>query len=798
MGILFRYILREVLITSLIGTLLFTFVLFLRLIDPLMELLVRPGASSGQVFYLLALTLPEAVRLTTPIGVLVGVLVGLGRLSTDGEITAMRSAGIPGRRCARPVAVFALAGAALCAAMTLWVNPLAKREIQRISESLKISQATAEVQPRVFIERFSDAVVWVQDVIPGGGAAVRWKGVFLADMRAPSERGSFGGVNAAVDGPRVTVAEEAVVVPRPEQQRLQIHLPHASTYEQSYDPTQYHSFEFFDSDQVLEISSSRVVRAGRPFEQRSAAELWSFSGPPRDRTPAAIELHQRLALPFACLALPMVGISLAISSQRSTRSLGVIFSIVLVFIYYMTQLGGIALAERSLLPAAVGVWLANLMFGVVGAVLLAQLDRPNRRDITAAIAARARTAADFVRRLGGGASVRRLPLPVVTTGNGRPGRGAAPSPLPRSASLPVLPIIDRYVLRTFLFYFAVLVAAFVMIWCVFSFFELLTDMLTRNKLALFVPYIYYLTPFLVYKTAPLGVLVATLVSFGILAKHQELTAFKACGISLFRLSVPILVCSVGVSGLLFGLDHYYLPETNRKQDAIRDEIKGRPSRTFLRPDRQWTYGLKDRIFFHRFFDTSNRVLVEVNVFDFAPDRFALRRHIFAKRAVWNAAQHAWVLKEGWVREVRGSEVTHFEQFQSRSFPDLEEDPGYFLKEVRQHQQMNWPQLRSYILELAQSGFNTVRLQVELHRKLAFPLFAFVIAVLAIPFSFLADHRGALTGVALSIGLAIAYYAINALFEQLGRANQLTPMMAAWAPSVLFGLSGAYLFLRVRS
>ena len=112
--------------------------------------------------------------------------------------------------------------------------------------------------------------------------------------------------------------------------------------------------------------------------------------------------------------------------------------------------------------------------------------------------------------------------------------------------------------------------------------------------------------------------------------------------------------------------------------------------------------------------------------------------------------------------------------------------------------MNWRELRAYISDLTQSGFDTVRLQVQWHKKLAFPLFAVSMAVLAIPFSLVAGHRGALTGVALSIGLAIAYYAAIALFEQLGRAGQLSPAVAAWAPGAIFGLTGVYLFLRVRS
>jgi lipopolysaccharide export LptBFGC system permease protein LptF len=146
----------------------------------------------------------------------------------------------------------------------------------------------------------------------------------------------------------------------------------------------------------------------------------------------------------------------------------------------------------------------------------------------------------------------------------------------------------------------------------------------------------------------------------------------------------------------------------------------------------------------------------------------------------------------------GDRVPVFEAFESKTFPDVEEDAGYFMKEEKQHQQMNWEELRAYIQDLTQSGFDTIRLQVQLQKKLAFPLFAFVMAILAVPFSMLAGHRGALTGVVLGIGLAVCYYALNALFEQLGRASQLTPAIAAWSPSLIFGLCGTYLFTRVRS
>jgi LPS export ABC transporter permease LptG len=649
------------------------------------------------------------------------------------------------------------------------------------------------VPPRVFIEEFPNRVLYVRDVVPG--PVVHWKGVFLADMRAPEQRGSPTGGAGAVDGPRITIAPEAVVVPRAEQGRLQLTLPSAAVYEESFDPTQYHTGSYEQGDEALETRPAGLSGRARPYDWMDTPSLINAANTDDDPVTALIELHQRFAFPLACLILPMVGIPLSISTQRAGKSVGIVLSLLLSFLYWMIMIGGVALAKEQVLPVWPAIWMANLSFAAAGLFMLGQLDAPNRHDFAAAIFGPLRSWVTRLRSNGDGRPAAASNGAGRKTGRGRRNQAADAEP---GLALPVIPIVDRYVLRRFLFFLGVLIGTFVSIWFVFSFFELLSDMLAREKMALFIPYLYYLTPFLVYETAPLAVLVATLVCFGLLARHQELTAFKACGVSLYRLAVPVLLTAVSMSGLLFALDYYYLPETNRKQDAIRDEIKGRPVRTFLRPDRQWTAGQGERIFYHRFFDSQQRVLAGVKVYDFFPEPFRLRRHISAERARWDQSQRAWVFEKGWVRELDGARLISFEQFDARAFPDLEEEPAYFLKEERQHQQMNWSELNAYIRDLTQSGFDTVRLQVQWHRKLAFPCFALSMAFLAIPFSISSGHRSSLSPVAFGIGLAIAYYALNALFEQLGRAGQLSPPIAAWAPSLIFGLSGAYLILRIRS
>jgi lipopolysaccharide export LptBFGC system permease protein LptF len=109
--------------------------------------------------------------------------------------------------------------------------------------------------------------------------------------------------------------------------------------------------------------------------------------------------------------------------------------------------------------------------------------------------------------------------------------------------------------------------------------------------------------------------------------------------------------------------------------------------------------------------------------------------------------------------------------------------------------MSYRELSSYITDLRQSGFDTVRLRVQLMRKIAYPLITLVMAVLAVPFALSMGKHGSLAGIATAIVMAIAYWVVAGLFEAMGNVNTLPPLLAAWSPDALFGIAGAYLLLR---
>jgi LPS export ABC transporter permease LptG len=332
---------------------------------------------------------------------------------------------------------------------------------------------------------------------------------------------------------------------------------------------------------------------------------------------------------------------------------------------------------------------------------------------------------------------------------------------------------------------------------VFTFFELLSDIL-RNKIPLTIvgEYLLNVAPYLIYKTTPMSMLLAVLVTLGLMQKANELTAMKASGISIYRIVVPILLTGVLLAGSLFFFDQFYLPAANRRQDALRNIIKGKPAQTYLRPDRRWIVGEHDTIYYYQFFDSDRDQFARITAYEFEPHSFQITRRIYAARAHWEDSLGKWIYEKGWDRAFHGPAIGSYKRFDVATFAQLNEPPSYFKKEVKQSSEMSYDELTRYIRDLEQSGFDVVRLKVQLQEKFAFPLITFVMAILAIPFALTTARRGALTGVAVAVGIAVAYTIVSSLFEAMGNLSQLPPLLAAWSPDLIFALVGGYLVLKV--
>jgi LPS export ABC transporter permease LptG/LPS export ABC transporter permease LptF len=763
MRILRRYILGEVTSHALIGTAIFTFIIFTKELGQILEL---------ELFLLI---IPGALTITLPAGVLIGVLLGLSRLAADSEITAMKACGVSLKKFLQILSIFFVGAWLLALANNLYLAPRSQQALSHLQDRLKGSQVSFEVQPRVFYEGFPKLVLYVHDVKTAKGAAI-WKGVFIADITDPA-------------APRVTLAERGILVSEGKN-LLHLHLINGSSHETvPNEPDKYQISTFQETDMPITLPESSAAK-DQPPSAIGEIPTWQLPRLARTRKNPAIarwywiEFHRRFALPTACLVLGLVGFPLGISAKKGGKSTGFVLTVVLVFAYYFVSLLGVSLARQGKLPPGAGVWLADFACLALGVFLIWRSEK-RPFEITALKGGWASLKARFQQG--------ELLLPSSTGQNAF--QRAATRTRFFAGGFPM--ILDDYVLRDFVFNFALILGSLTVLSLIFTVFELIGDIL-KNQVSPWVvgEYLLNVTPFFLYNTAQYGVLLSVLITLGLMQRSNEVTAMKATGISIYRIIVPVLFAAVLVSAGLFLSDQFYLPHTNKRQDALLNKIKGRPAQTYLNPSRKWIFGANSTIYYYQVFDSDRNQFGDLSVFQFKPSTFELLGRLYANRAQWDASLKRWVCTQGWERSFQGSAISDYRTYDASTFASVSEPPEYFKKEVKQSLEMNYEQLRRYIHDLQQSGFEVVKLKVQLQKKIAFPIVTFVMGVLAIPFALSARKRGAVAGVATAIGIAVIYTVVSGLFESMGNISSLPPVLAAWSPDVIFALVGGYLILKV--
>jgi LPS export ABC transporter permease LptF/LPS export ABC transporter permease LptG len=774
MRILTRYILKEVISHAAIGVGVFTFVLFTRDLGRLLDLVARNSAPLPSVAEVFFFTVPVALTITIPAGVLVGILIGLSRLAADSEITAMRASGVGVWHFLRIISIFVVVAWALALVNGVFIAPRSQAALGRLEDRLKSSQVSFEIQPNVFYEGFPKMVVYVRDVHPRP-AASEWNGVFLADITDPAE-------------PRITMAESGIMVGEGPQ-TLHLHLTNGSTHETvAGQPDRYQISTFTETDIPILLPASDTNQAQPPpVGEMTTSELWQQAqhSDPITRRWDLIEFHRRFALSTACVVLALVGIPLGLSSKKGGKSAGFVLTIVLVFAYYSVSLIGVSFAREGRVSPAMGVWPADLLFLIGGAILLWRVER-RPIDIS------------YLRNIWRPFHALFKKSGEILTANGESLDAFERAAGRRRVFFARFPLLlDDMVLRDFVLYLMLIMGSFLMLLLVFTLFELIGDILKNGISPLVVgEYLLNVTPYFVYNVTPLSMLLAVLITFGLMSRTNEITAIKATGISIYRIIVPVLLAAALVAAGLFFFDQFYLPKANKRQDALRNLIKGKPAQTYLLPDRKWIKGQENTIYYYRFFDPDRNEFGNVSVFKYDPATFQITQRIYANRAHWTHNLQKWVCEQGWERQLRGPAIESFRPFDVSTFSALNEQPTYFKKEVKQFTEMNYQELKRYIHELQQSGFDVIQLRVQLQKKFAFPLITLVMAVLAVPFALSAGRRGAVTGIAIAVGVAVFYRTISGLSESMGNVGQLPPGLAAWAPDLFFGLIGGYFILKV--
>ena len=755
MRLLDRYLIREALAPFLIGLLVFTFMLVVPFLIEYAESFISKGVPVQIVLRVMATLLPSALALTIPMSLLLGLLVGFGRLSADREFVAMQACGVSTLRLLRPVGALSVLGCLATGYIMLVAVPDANQRFREITFGIVVARAEGEVRPRTFFEDFPDLVVYARDVPLSGGG---WNDVFMADNR-PGQP------------PATYLARQGRIVIDAEMQTLELVLLEGTRH--TADAAG--AYEVFQFDELLLRLDPATVfpREGPPLGAREmsiaqlrvrAAELEAEGIYPHSEY---FEIQKKFSIPVACLVFGLIGLALGVSNRRDGKLASFVLGISVIFVYYVLLWFGQSLVRGHVVPPWLAAWMPNIVLGGFGALLFVWRDRVGDRPIR--------------RPRSPGARAFRFP----------------------AINLPVLGILDRYVISTYARIAGLSATALAGIFYISTFLDL-SDKVFRGEASwgMLAAYFWYVTPQYLYYILPLTVLMAALVTVGLLTKNSELVVMKACGISLYRVALPIVGAAAVVGGTLFLLGETVLGPSNREAEALRHVIRGGSPQTFDVLLRQWVVGGDGEIYHFDYFDPRTQQLSAFSVYEFEPGAMRLARRSYAERAVFigaddDATSATWRLEDGWTRELTADGETRaflpFTQTEARVEP-----PSYFATRPPDERFMSRSQLGAYTAQLQASGFDVSSQLVAQERKLSFPFVTLVMTLIAVPFAVSAGRRGAMYSVGIGIVLAITYWVTISVFAALGTGGLIGPGLAAWAPNLLFGAGAGYLLLTVRT
>ncbi|MFN8543001.1 MAG: LPS export ABC transporter permease LptF [Candidatus Binatia bacterium] len=361
--ILHRYIFREIWTPFLLGLSVFTFVLLIARLLKLIELVVNRGLPAPLILRLFIYILPGFLEVTVPMAMLLAILVAFGRLSADSEITAMRSSGLSLYQLLPAVATFAMLSTTATALLSLHARPWGNRWLKAVMYDIATTRASAGLKAQVFNDDFPGLVIYTDRV---DSTSDHLEHVLISDERDPNQHNTI-------------FAHEGFMISDRETQTVTLRLIDGRMHTAENGAEYQTDFQSYDVNLDL-----RQELADRRKKDRDAKELTlgELRRAIKARRAAGqpfgsllVEYHRKFSIPAACLVFALVGMPLGIQPARAVKSRGFALSLTLIFLYYVFLSTGQAMAERSMVPAFIGLWLPNVVFAAIGLYLFRQAAR---------------------------------------------------------------------------------------------------------------------------------------------------------------------------------------------------------------------------------------------------------------------------------------------------------------------------------------------------------------------------------------------------------------------------------------
>ena len=360
-------------------------------------------------------------------------------------------------------------------------------------------------------------------------------------------------------------------------------------------------------------------------------------------------------------------------------------------------------------------------------------------------------------------------------------------------SLSIGGILDRYLLRGFVKVFILSLLCTTVLYLIVDFFDVIESLLKAGApLGTSIRYFLYKIPLMVSRVFGFAVLFSALFSVGMLSRTQEITAMRASGLSIHRISLPLFICALLICALTFFWNEALVPIFSREAQYIyKVEVKKKEPKSLIGNKDMWIRTEEAFIRVDRF-DTKKSILQGVSIFFLNRD-FTLKGLIEVPIAQWNSGRWEAGRAIEWTFPPDGQMIQHKADV---SLP-LSETPEDLKLLARDPEEFSFFDLKRQIADLKAKGIDTTEHEVNLQIKMAVPFVSLLMVLLAIPF---AVRHGRGGGLALSFGLTMligfGYWFMLAFSSSLGHSGALPGWIAAWLPNLTMTMVGSFFYSTV--
>ena len=346
------YLFKEIFITFGICIFIFTFTMLMGQVFKLTEMVINKGFGFAATLMFLGFLLPSLFMFVIPMSLLLGILTTLGRMSSDGEIIALKASGISLSQIFRPILMVALIAFFASNFFTLYLGPKANYSLKKLMFDVAKTKAEVGIKERIFDNDFDGLTLYVNQITSSDG---KLEGVMVSDTRQ-------------ADDPSTIIAKEGYLIPNPEELEMTLQLKNGSIHRLSQKKKSYQKIDFEMYSLILNLQDSSPGPANwrKKKKEMSLPELWQFAIQKKVYKTKVnaflVELHSRFSTPFACLVFGFLAVPLGIFSPRAGRAFGFVISLIVILLYYILFSLGENTGNLGVVHPMIAMWLPNIFF----------------------------------------------------------------------------------------------------------------------------------------------------------------------------------------------------------------------------------------------------------------------------------------------------------------------------------------------------------------------------------------------------------------------------------------------------